>query len=192
MKNSRRLLLPVILLLAAALAFLLRGVFDALVIYPLAKLWFMLRGYYGAMAQSAYWPLILILVLLLGLSGLRIVEWNVQLGREKKMELRGEVHQTAFWLERLERQNPYPRWYVARTLADLAVDILNRRGAAEGRSLRLQGPGWAPPPEVQKYLEIALQSNPATFTKMLDASRIAVPNVETVIQYLECFVENSR
>ncbi len=199
MKNRRTLFLIMALFLAVVLAFLLRGVFDALVIYPLAKLWFMIRGYYGSMAQSAYWPLVLIAILVLGISSLRIFEWNFQLGGDRQIELRGEVQQMAFWLERLSDlrdslgHNPYPRWYVARTLADLAVDILHRRGADEARSGQLRGPGWAPPPEVQKYLEIALQSNPATFARMLSAASMStLPDVELVIQYLESYVENSK
>jgi len=201
-KTRRLLLLPVALLLAAVLAYLLRGFFHDYLVIPLAKVLFIVRGYYGSFAQSAYWPLILIVLVVIGLSGLRIVDWNVQLGGERKVELHGDVYQMAFWLERLDRlnlfkdgfrQNPYPRWYVARTMADLAVDILNRRGVHDGRGGQLRGPGWAPPPDIQKYLEISLLSNPATFSKMLEAASLTnVPDVETVIQYLESFVENSK
>lgn len=199
MKDRRSLLLPVVLLIAVAMAFLLRGAFQSLIIYPIAKLLFIIRGYYGAMAQAAYWPFILLVVVLLGVSGLRVMDWNVRLGGDKKIELHGDVYQMAFWLERLNTlrdsfsRNPYPRWYVARTLADLAVDMLNRQGTDTRRTIRLEGPGWNPPPNIQKYLQIALQSNPATFSNMLDAAGLDnVPEVETVIQYLESFVESSR
>jgi hypothetical protein len=201
-KTRRLVLLPVVLVLAAALAFLLRGVINDFIILPLAKVLFVIRGYYGSIAQSAYWPLILVVILIIGLSGLRIVDLNVHLGGERKIELHGDVYQMAFWLERLDRlnlfkdgfsQNPYPRWYVARTLADLAVDILNRRGVNDGRGGQLRGPGLAPPPDIQKYLEIALQANPATFSRMLEAASLTtVPEVEAVVQYIESFVENSK
>lgn len=198
MRNRRTAILAVVLALAAILAFLLRNVLSALIVPPIAELLFLLRGYYHSLEQSSFWPLVLTIVLVLGISSLRIVDWNFHIDRERKTELHGEVDQMSFWLERIDHQRlfsetPYPRWYVARTLANLAVEILNRRGVSEVRGGELRGSGWSPSPDIQKYLEIALRSTPATFAHMLEAASLKnVPDVDTVIQYLESFVENNN
>lgn len=198
MSKRRIVLLVVVLALAALLAFFLRDVLSALIVPPLGELLFLLRNYYHSLEQSSYWPLVLAIVLVLGVSSLRIAAWDFRMARERKTELHNEVYLMSFWLERITHQgrfvdSPYPRWYVARTLANLAVEILNRRGGSEVRGGELRGSGWAPPPETQKYLEIALRSTPATFGRMLEAASLTnVPDVESVIQYLESFVENNN
>lgn len=196
--KRRMFLLIVILVTAVLLAFLLRDALSALVVPLVGKIWFLLRGYYGSMEQTSYWPLVLAVILLLGFSSLRLADLSVRAERERRSQLRGEVQQMSFWLERFSGQGlfmdtPYPRWYVARTLANLAVEMLNRTGVPGINRAQLRGSGWAPPPDVQKYLEIALRSTPATFQRMLDAAALKpLPEVEDVIQYLESFVENSN
>jgi len=200
-RNRRLGLLLLVLFIAALLAFLLHHLFTSFVIYPLAKLLFIVRGYYRAIAQASCWPFVLVAILLIGLASLHLVELDMHRVHPQKNRQHGEVHQLSFWLERVQgqarsaaglRQNTYSRWVVARAMADLAVDILNRRGAVEDRENRLQGPGWSPPRDVQEYLEIGLRSNPVTFAQMLKAAQLSIPGAETVISYLESYVESTK
>jgi hypothetical protein len=206
MKNKRRILLLVVVLMAALLAFLLRDVFSVFILAPIAKLLFELRGYYGAVAQEDYWPIVLVFVLVIGFFSLHLLDFSLLFTQPEKTNLHGEglhgdVYQLAFWLESVQRQSQfvgrrrqdsYSHWYVARTLANLAVDILKSRGAIEDHENRLQGPGWLPPPNIQNYLETGLRSNPVKFKQMLNAAQLTVPDAEEVIRYLESYVESTQ
>ncbi len=87
----------------------------------------------------------------------------------------------------------YPRWYLARTLADLALEILRGRGASAERGGQIQGPGWEPPGDIQPYLETASRTTPATFSRQLDSAQVhRDPEAESVIEYLELYMESSN
>lgn len=200
MKDKRGALLLLLLMLAALLAFLLRNVFSTFVIAPAAKLLFVVRGYYGAIAQENYWPIVLVFVAAIGFFSLRSLDVDLDFAKSKKTNLRGEVYNLAFWLESLtgrpqfarrrRQDDSYSHWFVARYLANLAVDILNSREASEDRESRLQGPGWSPPANIQDYLEIGLRTNPVKFKQMFNASQLTIPDAEEVIRYLESYVES--
>ena len=201
MKDKRRALLLLMVMIAALLALLLRDVFSVFIIAPIAKLLFVLRGYYGSTAQETYWPIVLVFVLVIGFLSLHLIDPDLHFTQQEKTNLHGDVYQMAFWLESIPRhaqfagslrQNAYSHWYVARYLANLAVDILNSHGAIEDRENRLQGPGWSPPPNIQNYLETGLRSNPVKFKQMLTAAQLTIPDVEEVIRYLESYVENTQ
>ncbi len=206
MKDRRRLLLLLVLVIAALLAFFLRDLFSMYVIAPIAKFLFVLRGYYGATDQETYWQIVAVIVILIGLLSLHLVDFNLLVTPFEKTNkndgaAQGEVGHLALWLENLQRQpqfarsrrqGSYAQWYVARSLATLAVDLLNRQEANEEREKRLQGPGWSPPANIQSYLEIGLRSNPVMFKQKINAARLPVPEAEEVIRYLETYVESTQ
>jgi hypothetical protein len=206
MKDKRRALLLLVVMIAALLALLLRDVFSVFIITPIVKLLFVLRGYYGATAREIYWPIVLVFVLVIGFLSLHLLDFDLHFTQHEKTNLHGDnfhgdIYHLAFWLASVPRQsqfagslhqNSYSHWYVARYLANLAVDILNSRGAIEDRENQLQGPGWSPPPNIQNYLEIGLRSNPVKFRQKLNASRLIIPEAEEVIRYLESYVESTQ
>ncbi len=206
MKDRRGALLLLVLGIAAVLAFFLRGLFSVYVIAPIAKFLFVLRGYYGATGQETYWQIVVVGVILIGLLSLHLVNFNLVLTpfentRKSEDKAQGEVTHLAFWLENLQRQGQfgrsgrqgsYAQWYVARSLATLAVDLLNRQGESDDREKRLQGPGWSPPENIQTYLEIGLRSNPVMFKHKIAAARLNLPEAEEVIRYLESYVESTQ
>ncbi len=206
MKDKRRLLLVLVLMIAALLAFFLRDLFSVYIVAPAAKFLFVMRGYYAATGQETYWQIVAVIVVLIGLLSLHLVDFNLlatpfERTRGNGEAAQGEVAHLAFWLENVQRssqaargrrQGSYAQWTVARSLATLAVDLLNRQGEGEEREKRLQGPGWSPPANIQTYLEIGLRSNPVMFKQKIAAARIAIPEVEEVIRYLESYVESTQ
>lgn len=193
MKNRRGLLLLLTGLgLAAVLGFLMREAVHVYLILPLTKFFWLVRGYYGSFSQSSYFVILVVVVLLIGLLSFRLTDWLETARRQDERPARGAVHQLAFWLERSHR-SAYARWYVARTLADLALDLLgertgNRRRSGEG----LEDAGWNPPPDIQEYLQLALRLSPAGFARKESSSQAAAleNDPEQVVAYLESILEN--
>src|SRR5512145_2514481 len=116
-----------------------------------------MRGYIGEIRQSAMWGFAVVLVFIFVLWSLSSVRISFSADWARPQAVPGEVHQLAFWLRRIKR-GAYQRWFVARTFADLAIDILRAQGAQVERRGHLSGPGWNPPADIQKYLEIAVYS----------------------------------
>lgn len=178
--------------LAAALGFLLREIVRAYLILPLTKFFWLIRGYYGAFSQASYFIILLVGVVLIGLVSFRLTDW-IEIGRRRdERPRRGAVRQMAFWLERSHR-SAYARWYVARSLADLALDLLGGRTGGRRRSEDLAGAGWDPPPEIQEYLESALRLSPAGFARNEPSSpQVAALEYdpERVVAYLESILES--
>ncbi len=176
----------------ALLSIPLAGAVEDGFIQPLIKFFWMLKGYYGSLHQALLWGLVLTGVVVIAGISLRIGTLNLRSRRGRIDKLPGEVGQLAFWVRRA-RHGPYPRWYLARTLADLALEILRGRGASAERGGQIQGPGWEPPGDIQPYLETASRTTPATFSRQLDSAQVhRDPEAESVIEYLELYMESSN
>ncbi|MBN2387916.1 MAG: hypothetical protein JXB85_12935 [Anaerolineales bacterium] len=181
--------LAVLVLLANAL----RGTVGAVIILPLARLFWLVRGYYGSLQQSSYWILLMMAVTMIGLFSFRLFDWGLGPRSGKADPDQGEVQQLAFWIARA-RHGVYPRWRVARILADLALDILERKGGPARHDQLLTGSGWDPPQEIQEYLEAALRLSPAHFSRYVTSSESVHldQDIDLVIAYLESLMENSH
>jgi hypothetical protein len=190
MKNRRVIFLVLGLVLAFALALLLRGLVQDILIVPFTKIIWYIKGYYGAFPQSVYWIIVLAVAGLIALSSMLLPDWDFWNLKEKKSYQGGNVHLLAFWIGRL-RRGAYPRWYVARELARLASDIIQRQGDPEDK-WQLQGPGWNPPQEIQKYLETAFKNNYAEFLRQgSSVSRTSgEADIKLAIEYLESLMES--
>lgn len=183
--------LAAVIVLGALSVLLSSAVRDA-VILPVLKLLWLLKGYYGSVHQLAVWSVVVAAVVVIAALSLRDGELRLR-GRSGHAEkFTGEVRQLAFWIQRA-RHGPYPRWYLARTLAEVAREFLHGRGENVERGGQLKGPEWAPPGEVQEYLQTALQSTPATFARQLESARLeSDPEAETIVSYLETYAENTN
>lgn len=191
--NRRRALFWLVAIAAAALLSIpLAGAVEDGFIQPLIRFFWMLQGYYGSVHQAILWGVALIGVAVIAGMSLRVGTLRLRARRGRIEKLPGEVGQLAFWIRRA-RHGPYPRWYLARTLADLALEILRGRGANAERGGQLQGPGWEPPGEIQPYLETAVRTTPATFGRQLESAQVHTdPEAESVVEYLESYMESSN
>ncbi len=191
--NKRALLFWSLALLGVAvLSVLLSDVMLNSVILPLVKFMWVLKGYYGSVHQSILWGVTLVGIVVIASTCLRSGAPSLRIHRKRGEKQPGPVGQLAFWIRR-SQHGPYPRWYLARTLAELALEILRRRGVNAERDGSLNGPSWEPPQEIQTYLETAIHSTPATFNRQLNATGILTdPDASEIITYLESYMENSN
>jgi hypothetical protein len=194
--KTREIYLPALLIVGTIfLAFLLRGMVQDWVILPLGKLFWLMKGYYGAFPQSAYWLLALATAILIALLSLRIPVWKSRRERRNDATLPGSVREMSFWLQR-SKGGIYPKWHVAHLLGELALDILDRSGTRQRHMRRLAGVDWAPPREVRNYLDAALTTNYSDYPKPKRFHPLPPTpfdqDLDPVISYLESLLEDEH
>ena len=177
------------------LAWLLRGAAQTLIIVPLARFAWLVKGYYGAFPQAAYWVIALIAAGILSFFTLRLPEIGKSQHDKGWTPLPGPVRDLSFWIQR-SRDGIFPKWHVAHLLAGLALEILNKQGMREKTGRQIKDPDWIPPAEVGKYINAGLSNN---FTDIQRPRRFgrqpATPfdqDLEPIIEYLESLLENDH
>jgi hypothetical protein len=195
MKTRNLIFLSLAILMIAFLAFLLRSAVRSWIILPLAKFFWMVEGYYAAFPQAAYWILALGIAILVALLSLRIPDWGTSLHHERWKQTPGSVREMSFWIERT-KGGIYPKWHVAHLLADLALDIIDRRGSHQKHERLVASPDWNPPDEVRTYLDAAQVTS---YTDYPRTKRFSPPSptpfdqdLEPVIEYLESLLESEH
>jgi hypothetical protein len=195
MKSRYYLFLPLILVVAFLLAFLLRGTVKALIIIPLAKVAWLVKGYYGVIPQAAYWLAALGIALIIAILSLQLPDWEIRHRQGHRRLLPGTVREMTFWIQR-EKAGIFTRWHIAHLLAELALAILDRHGTEAKYARVLAGPDWNPPTSVKNYLDAALSTNYADYPKPRRfESRQLTPfdqDLESVIKYLESLLESEH
>jgi hypothetical protein len=178
-----------------ALAFLLRGAVKSLVILPLAKLFWYIKGYYGVFPQAAYWVIVLGIAVLIALATIPIGIESRRSRKDQGVDLLGPVENLAFWLER-SRSGIFPKWHIARILAEVALQLLERREPGEKPPSRLSASGWNPPDSVRRYLDAALKTTYTNYPRSHRSGRqSATPfdqDVEPVVEHLESLLESEN
>ena len=188
-----------VVVIAALLAFPLRGIVNELIIVPIAYLFWLLGLFYLSTHQVIWWIVIVLLVLfILGkslLPELRLPRRAVNSTRHE----RGKVESLAASLKK-SNKGIYFKWLVANRLGKLTHDILLQRGNGKPRSVfaPLTGEGLEPPPEMQQYLEKGLHGSFAEFPNTGNhyfappSKTLLDHDVSEVIEFLESKVENSH
>jgi len=153
-----------VVIIAALLAFPLRGVVHDLIVVPLAYLLWLLGLVYLSLHQAFWWVGVLVIVLIiLGRSLLLDIE---PVGRpvSPARRERGKVESLAAAIQK-SNKGIYFKWLVANRLGKLAYQILLQREHGKPRSVfaPLVGEGWEPTVEVQQYLEKGLHGSFADF-----------------------------
>jgi hypothetical protein len=191
MNRGRRLMVISLMgLLAALLAFPLRGFVFYNIITPLSFIWFYLVYYYHVIPQQFYWFFILLAAVYIALGGLLENPFRRKRKPLPKRHAKGPVEALASRINN-SRRGAYSRWKVARSLGLLASGILEMRGSKSGRIKSLKGKDWNPPAGVQKYLETGLNGSFADYP--LSARRTPFDvDVEIVVAYLESQLEMNR
>jgi hypothetical protein len=183
------------LVAVGVLAFLLRGAVQDWIIIPLARFFWLAKGYYGAFPQAAYWLLAMGIAGLVAILSFRLPDWEKRRQQEQWKPLPGSVREISFWIQR-GKGGIFPKWHIAHLLAELALDILDRRGTRLKNVRMLTGPDWSPSEDVKKYLDAALTTSYTDYPK---PKRFNPPpptpfdqDLEPVLKYLESLLESEH
>ena len=196
MKWGRGLAVVGVVVIAALLAFPLRGIVNELIVVPIAYLFWLLGLLYLSTHQVIWWIVIVLLVLfILGKSLLPELKLPRRPVTSTRRE-RGKVESLAAALQKSDK-GIYFKWLVANRLGKLTHDILLQRGNGKPRSVfaPLTGEDLEPTPEMQQYLEKGLHGSFAEFPNT--GNRYFAPpsktlldhDVAEVIEFLESKVE---
>ena len=163
--NQRRWFAMVgVIVIAALLAFPLRGVVNQLILVPLAYLLWFLKLVYLSMNQAIWWfAAVFVVLLILGQSLLPDLKPVKKLIPFAKHE-RGNIETLALALDK-SKKGIYFKWLIANRLGRLAYEILLQREHGKPRSVfaPLTSEGWEAAPEVQEYLEKGLHGSFADY-----------------------------
>lgn len=161
---NRRLLFAI--LLAGALAYLLRGFIEETFIQPLVYFFWIVRLYYEAFPQVFLWIVLIVAVVLMQIAS--VITDSASTGREaaKRKPAQGPVESLAEWLVRAPR-GMYFKWLIASRLGNLSRGLIAFHSRQEPRSKwePLAGPGWDPPREVAAFLESGLNGSFADYPR---------------------------
>jgi hypothetical protein len=196
MKHQRIIAMAGILIIAALLAFPLRGTVFRMLIVPLAYVFWVLGLLYRAVHQSIWWAAALLLTLFILVQSLFPKVKPAESIRHKTKPVIGQVESLAVWLKKTER-GTYFKWLIAHRLGRIAHQILENRATGKPRSFfdPLTGPDWAPDPSIQAYLEAGLKGSFADYPQKARwfTSPAHTPldhDVKDVIQFLESQTKN--
>jgi len=194
----RSLILGAIVVIAAILAFPMRGTIYNAVVIPAAFIGWQLGLMYHALPQIAWWWLIVVIIFfLLIYSSLPTLKPP---GREepKPQPRHGQVEDLSIWLGRTKK-GVYFKWLVANRLGKLAYQILLHRESGRPRTVfqPLAGEDWRPSSDLQAYLETGLHGSFSEFSgpKHPLASQPKTPldyDVRNAVEFLESQVENGK
>ena len=186
-----------VIVVAALLAFPLRGVVNQLILLPIAYLLWLLKLVYLSLDQAIWWIIaIIVVVVIIGQSLIPEVKPITKLVRHTRRE-RGNVESLVIALEKSDK-GMYFKWLIANRLGKLAYQILLQREHGKPRSVfaPLIGDGWDASPEVQAYLEKGLHGSFADYPNhhwLNFASPKKTPldhEVADVLEFLETKVED--
>ncbi len=187
MSRLRWLLLLGMGMLSALLAYFLRDVAYAVVIVPLAYVFFVAKYYYAAIPQLVLWSVLLALLFL-------AVLWNlipdVQPVRRKDTERQrpeGQVEALALWIAKSRKGN-YFKWQLANRLGRIA----RRLAEGSGGATSLPSGGEA----VDKYLDAGLNYSfvdfPSAHSRFERPPRTPLDlDPKAAADYLESQMENT-
>ena len=188
-----------LIVIAALLAFPLRGLVNQLIIVPLAYILWLLKLLYLSMHQAFWWlALVLAVLIILGrslLPEITLVKKTIPLAKHEH----GNVESLAIAMRKSDK-GIYFKWLVANRMGRLAYQILLQREHGKARSVfaPLVGEGWESTDEVQQYLEKGLHGSFAEFPNSR-WNYFAPPektpldqDVAEVVTFLESKIEGDR
>lgn len=198
LKMRQWLIIAGILIIAALLAFPLRGTIYNAVVIPAAYIGWEIGLMYRSLSQAVWWWIVLVIVFfLLVFSALPPLK-PIRREEPKARPRHGQVEDLAIWLKRAN-SGVYFKWLVANRLGKIAYQILLHRESGRPRSVfnPLVGEDWEPSRELQDYLETGLHGSFSDFSspKGLLATQPRTPldyDVREAVEFLESQVENGK
>jgi hypothetical protein len=194
--NRRLILLGIIFLVAAGLAYYLEDLVRSILFEPLSYLLWGLNLVYLSIAQLVYWVLLVIGVTLMAFGSLYGGGRTRKQVEDEKITLQGPLQTTAGQISRTGR-GVYYQWIIANRLGKLATSILTlRTGKAEYLGDEIDAEDWKPPDEVAAYLVSGLTRTFADFPRRRWYFRPQKTpfdiDLDQVTTYLESQMENQR
>ena len=200
MNPARRwLILAGIVILAALIAFPLRGVIHDAVVVPAAFLLWYLGLLYRSLSQAIWWVVIVFIAFLILGYSLLPDSAGSRKDRSKPTPPGGQVESLSRSIQRSEK-GTYFKWLVANRLGKLAYQLLLLRSHGKPRSVfdPLTGEGWNPSAQLQQYLESGLRASFADFPNRRGtyfASPAKTPldhDIEGAVEFLESQQDDSH
>lgn len=198
LQQRRWLIIGAMVVIAAILAFPMRGtIYDAVVI-PAAYVTWQFGFMYRSLPEIAWWWVIFAIVLfMLVLSAMpRFKPAHREAPKPKPRH--GQVEDLSAWLGRA-KSGVYFKWLVANRLGKLAYQILLQRESGRPRSVfsPLVGEDWQPSKELQEYLETGLHGSFSDFSSSRGFLTVQprTPldyDVKNAVEFLELQVENGK
>ena len=193
MNNKQKILLVMVVLIAALMAYFLQDLIHSVLLMPISYLWYVMNLLYLSVAQIVLWFVLVVLFTLVGFGSLYGKLGSRKDSDEDFLPKHGPVGIAARQIAR-SREGIYYKWLIANRLGKLARSVLMQR-IGHDRVLEngLFGPDWQPPVEVQAYLESGLNLTFADFPRRrLFHRRSDGPldiDVEQVLTFLDSQVE---
>ena len=160
MKRFRLVLFGILgILVAIALAYLLRGFVSQVILAPMVYLYQIGSLLYRALPQAIWWGVLVLFLTLIAWKTLVRRRWTYQ----PQMSLVGESLSRAQswtrWVERMP-QGDYSRWLFARQVADLVVSLIAQRERLSNEQARqaIKTGRVKLPPEILVYLQLGLDA----------------------------------
>lgn len=182
-----------IILLATVLAVWLADAVQSQLLTPAGYMLWRAGLALRSVSAAVYWGILLGLVAVIALAGLARGLHVHGRADSRRGQVQGPVQQAATLLHH-RRRGPYFRWLVARRLAEVARAALQVPDDEPATPASLRGLGWAPPANVQAFLEAGLERPPLGRSqrgRFLRPSPTALEgaDVEEAIDYMESHVE---
>jgi hypothetical protein len=193
MKRWGLLLLTVVIIVSAVLAYFLRGWINDNLIVPLAYLWWRIGIYYHSVSEEMWWTIMLIVTLMLcgmSLASVDSGEWFFHDWKSDEQSTQGTLEELIEWMLKLPR-SAYHKWMLANRLGKLARSFLIQRegGNVQHWDGSLDSSVWDLPDEVSAYLRAGLKRPPSA-SEMLPRSSPLNLEPQKVVEYLESQMED--
>ncbi len=151
----------VALLLAIPLMIALRDVVRDVIVYPLARLFWLARLVFLSIPPVFIWGYFLLIAARIIIHSVRTAPRSMRVSEPETLHRPGRVSAWARRI-RLTRRGDYSRWGLAHHLSELAAKILasNERLKVTESRHRLQAGEWDAPDEIRDYFRTASTSAP--------------------------------
>lgn len=194
--KRRLILLGVVFLVAAGMAYYLQDFVRSMLFEPLSYLLWGFNILYQSIAQLMYWILLVIGVTLMAFGSLYGRGRARKLVEEEKITPQGPLQATAGQISKTG-QGVYYKWVIANRLGKLARSILSlRTGHIDDYGGEFDAQDLNPPDEVAAYLVSGLTRSFAEFPRQRWFSRSQKTpfdiDLDQVATYLESLMENHR
>lgn len=164
---KRRLVVGIILLvILAALAYVMRESIERNVIQPLIYTWWVIGIYYDSIPQALTWIILVGVIVMIEIGSFATEIPLSDAKRETRKPVLGQVESLAGWFHRAP-EGLYFKWLIAQRLGKLSreMNAFEARQPASSTREAPTGPGWDPPEEVAAYLESGLNGSFADYPR---------------------------
>ncbi|RJP48660.1 MAG: hypothetical protein C4583_13850 [Anaerolineaceae bacterium] len=164
--NRRAIFALGFLVMAAALAYLMRESIERNVIQPLIYFWWVIGIFYDSFPQAVTWIILVAVITMLAVGSFSVEDAHSDGRRVPRKPAQGQVEMLAGWLHRAP-DGLYFKWLIAQRLGKLSreMNAFDARQPASSAREAATSPGWDAPEEVAAYLESGLNGSFADYPR---------------------------